>query len=276
MPLTLTQTRDLLNSLGHNPRKLLGQNFLIDANIVRKSVQLAAVAPGDAVVEVGPGLGTLSVTLLEAGAKLWAVEHDRRLAAFLRDTLAPKFPDTFHLREADAMDEPRAALPADIAESGYKIMANLPYAISTPWLDAVLSGPLPTHMVLMLQWEAAQRYAATPGTKQFGAISVFLQSAYEIAPGHKVPASCFHPRPDVESYLLNLVRRPTPFRFSTETKQLIRGCFQQRRKQIGALLRGRLPDDGRTWIASLAAEGLDERARPEAIPISAWQRFATT
>ncbi|MCC5025772.1 MAG: ribosomal RNA small subunit methyltransferase A [Candidatus Synoicihabitans palmerolidicus] len=273
MPLTPSQTRHILQSLAHHPRKNLSQNFLIDANIVQKSVHLADITPRDTVLEVGPGLGTLTSALLTAGAEVWAVEFDPRLAAHLQATLQQVHPDNLHLLQADALDHPRAGLPVAKASAGFKVVANLPYAISTPWLDQILSGPLPARMVLMLQWEATQHYMASPGSKQFGAISIFLQSLYRIAPGHKVPAACFHPRPDVESYLLNLIRQPEPFRFDRATHDLIRTCFQQRRKQIGALLRGKLPDNGQEWISSLSAEGLDARARPEVIPVLAWQRL---
>jgi 16S rRNA (adenine1518-N6/adenine1519-N6)-dimethyltransferase len=272
MPLSPSATRDLLASLGHTPKRFLGQNFLVDGNIVRKSLELAQVAPGDTVVEIGPGLGTLTGALLEAGADVWAVEKDRTLHAYLTETLAPRYPQTFHLVEGDAVELPLAALTGGPARE-IKIVANLPYAISTPWLDAVLSGPLPARLVLMLQLEAAQRYGAVPGTKQFSAISIALQSAYEIAPGHTVAAACFHPRPDVDSHLLHLVRRPTPFVFAPETKALMRACFQQRRKQLGALLRGRLPDGGAAWFAALAAVGLGPRSRPEEVPAALWQRL---
>ena len=275
MALTPSTTRDLLAQLGHNPRKALGQNFLVDANIVRKSVQLAHVEAGDKVVEVGPGLGTLTGELLGLGAQVWAVEMDPRLAAFLREQFSSDIDRRLRLLEADAMDFPRAGLPDDETHHRFKVVANLPYAISTPWMESMLRAPLPTNMVLMLQWEAAQRYMAKPGSKQFGAISIFLQSAFDIAPGHKVPAACFHPRPDVESYLLNLVLKPDPYLFSASDRLLIRGCFQQRRKQISALLRGKLPDDGRAWIESLGKWALDGRARPEAIPVEAWRDVAS-
>ena len=275
MALNPTTTRELLNQLGHHPRRALGQNFLVDANIVRKSVQLANVSAGDHVVEIGPGLGTLTSELLGGGAHVWAVEMDARLAAFLREQFSAQLNAGLNLLEADAMDFPRAGLPDDEEHQRFKVVANLPYAISTPWMESVLRQPLPQHMVLMLQWEAAQRYLAKPGTKLFGAISIFLQSAFDIAPGHKVPAACFHPRPDVESYLLNLVLKPDPFLFSTSDRLLIRGCFQQRRKQISALLRGKLPDDGKAWIASLSRWSLDGRARPEAIPVEAWRALSS-
>ncbi|MBA4137643.1 MAG: ribosomal RNA small subunit methyltransferase A [Opitutus sp.] len=272
MPLTLTGTRELLARLGHSPKRFLGQNYLIDGNIVRKSVELGGVQPGEAVVEVGPGLGTLTSALLAAGAEVWAVEKDATMAAHLRATLAAEHPGKLHLIEEDAVEHPIADVPAERAAS-FKIVANLPYAISTPWMDAVLGGPLPTRMVLMLQQEAAQRYVASHGTKQFGAISIFVQSAFLTDRGHKVPASCFYPAPEVESYLLNLVRRPEPFIFPTATKQLIRGVFQQRRKQIASLLRDRLPDGGRAWLELFSAAGLDGRARPEEIPVALWQRL---
>ncbi len=301
MPLTPSSTRELLARLGHQPKRFLGQNFLVDGNIVRKSLELAEIGAGDTVVEIGPGLGTLTSALLETGATVWAVEKDRTMHAHLDETLAPRFPETFHLLEGDAVEHPLANLPSSELEPGrprpalvaqrgegaaapaadasprdFKIVANLPYAIATPWLDAVLSGPLPARMVLMLQQEAAQRYVAQPGTKAFGAISVFLQSAFAVAPGHKVEASCFYPRPDVDSYLLHLVRRPVPFIFSRETKLLIRACFQQRRKQLGGLLRDRLPDHGATWFARLEAAGFSAQTRPEAVPAELWQLLAVT
>jgi 16S rRNA (adenine1518-N6/adenine1519-N6)-dimethyltransferase len=274
MPLSPTATRDLLAQLGHSPKRFLGQNFLVDGNIVRKSLDLAGVGPGDAVVEVGPGLGTLTTALLEAGAEVWAVEKDRTLHAHLEATLAPRFPATFHLLEGDAVEHPLAGLPADRAARDFKVVANLPYAIATPWLDEVLAGALPLRMVLMLQQEAAQRYAAQPGTKSFGAISVFLQAAYDLAPGHKVAAACFFPRPDVESHLLHVVRKPAPFVFPAAAKALIRACFQQRRKQIGALLRARLPEGVTGWRELLIADGLSEQTRPEAVPVKTWVQLS--
>ena len=290
MPLTPKTTRELLARLGHEPKRFLGQNFLVDGNIVRKSLELAGIAPGDAVVEIGPGLGTLTTALLDAGAEVWAVEKDRNLHAHLAETLAKEQP-RLHLLEGDAVEHPLAGFdplergrprPRDLCGEvaappslrPFKIVANLPYAIATPWLDGVLSGPLPERMVLMLQQEAAQRYTAAPGSKTFGAISIFLQAAYAVAPGHKVDASCFYPQPDIESYLLHLTRQPAPFVFPAATKAVIRACFQQRRKQIGGLLRGKLSDGGAAWLARLTAAGLGPQARPEQIPVALWREFA--
>ena len=273
MALTPTETRDLLAGLGHIPKRFLGQNFLVDGNIVRKSLELAGIAPGDTVVEIGPGLGTLTGALLEAGAEVWAVEQDRTLHAHLESGLAARFPGRLHLSEGDAVEMPLAGLPAGRAGE-FKVVANLPYAISTPWMDAVLSGPLPSRMVLMLQKEAADRYGAAPGSKSFGAISIFLQAAYDIAPGHRVSASCFYPRPDVDSALLHLVRKDAPHVFSGGQKALVRRCFQQRRKQIGAVIRDALPGRAREWAELLAAEGYSTTVRAEAIPVPIWIRLA--
>jgi len=274
MPLTLTETRDLLVRLGHQPKRFLGQNFLVDGNIVRKSLELGEVRAGDIIVEIGPGLGTLTSALLAAGAEVWAVEKDRTLHAHLAATLVPEFPGRLHLCEGDAVLQPLAGLPAGRAAADFKIIANLPYAISTPWMDAVLSGPLPARMVLMIQREAADRYTARPGTKNFSAISIFLQAACDVAPGHRVAAACFHPQPDVDSCLLHLARKPAPFLFAAPAKVLIRTCFQQRRKQIAALLRGRLAGAAAAeWLAELTAAGLGPRARPEQIPVALWQKL---
>jgi 16S rRNA (adenine1518-N6/adenine1519-N6)-dimethyltransferase len=272
MALTPTETRELLARLGHAPKRFLGQNFLVDGNIVRKSLELARVCAGDAVAEVGPGLGTLTRALLEAGAQVWAVERDRTLHAHLAEELAPLFPGTLHLSEGDAVELPLAGLPAGTLP-GFKVVANLPYAISTPWMDAVLSGPLPSRMVLMLQREAADRYTAREGTRSYGAISIFLQAAYDTSQGHRVSPSCFHPRPDVDSTLLHLVRKPAPWIFTGEQKTLIRNCFQQRRKQLGAVIRLRRPDREKEWRELLSSEGFSSTVRAEAIPVATWIRL---
>jgi len=272
MALTPTETRDLLARLGHTPKHFLGQNFLVDGNIVRKSLELARISPGDVAVEVGPGLGTLTGALLEAGAEVWAVERDRTLHEHLSTVLAPSFPESLHLSEGDAVELPLAGLPLQRAK-GCKVVANLPYAISTPWMDAILSGPLPSRMVLMLQREAADRYSASPGTRSFGAISIFLQAAYDTAPGHRVSASCFYPRPDVDSTLLHLVLKTAPHIFTPEDKLLVRNCFQQRRKQIGAVIRSRFPALEPEWRELLTSAGFSTTVRAEAIPVPIWIRL---
>lgn len=269
--LTPTQTRRLLRDLKLRPRKRLGQNFLIDSNIARKSLALANVNSGDVIVEVGPGLGALTEQLLQIGAHVYAVEIDYTLAKFLEQTFKPRFPDTFNLLHADAVDFPLGNLQKSLGSKrgSFKIVANLPYAISTPWMEAMLTGPLPVSMVLLLQKETAGRFTADCGTKEFGAISIFLQAAYQRHKGHSVSRTCFYPVPKVDSILLNLSLQKNHFIYSKQTRLLIRSLFTQRRKQIGTLAK-QFPEIA-PWTKRLAASGIDTKTRPEAIPLEHWQ-----
>lgn len=271
--LTLSATRRLLDQLDLKPRKSYGQNFLIDGNIVRKSLELAEISPGDPVVEIGPGLGTLTAALLHAGCRLFAIEKDFTLHRHLSETLAQEFPDRFSLIQGDALDAPLGPFQPENGES-FKIVANLPYAISTPWVDAILKGPLPAKMVLMLQKETVDRFSATPGSKQYGAITIFLESAFRISRGHKVARQCFYPTPDIDSYLFHLDRLENPVRFDPEIKLLIRACFGQRRKQIGSLLRTFAPgNDFSSWFERLEKNGHSSQSRPEEIPAAHWREL---
>ncbi len=266
--LTPTQTARLLRSMGHVPNRRLGQNFLVDANIVGKSLDYARVCPGDAVVEVGPGLGTLTGALLARGARVYAVELDAELFGHLSKIFAGG--KNFSLINADAVERPLADLPADIAE--YKIVSNLPYSISTPWLDAVLSAPrLPSRMSLMLQKEAAERFCAAANTGEYSPISVFLSGAYALECSHKVAAQCFYPRPAVDSVLASFRLLEAPYVFSSAAKGLIRKIFLKRRKQIGSIVRSAGADAEilSAWLDSCA--GLNPESRPQAIEMRHWK-----
>lgn len=301
MALSPTATRDLLSQLEHLPNKKLGQNFLVDGNIVRKSIELAEINAESAVVEIGPGLGTLTRAILQTEASLWAVERDRTLAEHLRSHYStelvqppgrpqadtPPFQTvsrgvsacgrphesrpSLQLIEGDCLDYPLAGLPEGQAATGYKIVANLPYAISTPWMDAVLSGPLPERMVLMLQKEAGDRYAAPHGSKTFGAISIFLQSAFTVHSKHLVSAQCFHPAPKVDSVLLRLDRKAEAISFSPAARECIRRIFTQRRKQLGALCKRDPQPEARAWFDHLLEETISPTIRPEELPLQHWQ-----
>ncbi len=266
-PLSPRETRSLLESLGHNPVKSLGQNFLIDGNIVRKSLALAAIDPGDVVVEIGPGLGTLTRALLDAGAVVYSIEKDKRLAAYVRE-IESGSEGRLHLLQGDAMDEPLAGLPTSVLQ--FKIVANLPYAISTPWMESVVNGPPPLSMTLMLQKEAAQRFVAPAGTKQFGSISIFLQSAFTPSHSHPVAGTCFYPRPEVGSTLLHLESKADAYTFPKQDRQLIRDLFKQRRKQIGTLLRKSSHPQASEWLTRLEGLGISPQARSEQIEIGDW------
>ena len=284
MPLSPTATRELLEQLEHLPKKKLGQNFLVDGNIVRKSIELAELDADSCVVEIGPGLGTLTKAILKSGASLWTVERDTTLAEHLRihfsDELnlfptmnegSPAKQAMLQLIEGDCLDYPTAGLPKATAVTGYKIVANLPYAVSTPWMDAVISGELPERMVLMLQKEAGDRYTAPHGSKTFGAISIFLQSAFKVHSKHLVSAQCFHPAPKVDSVLLRLDRRTDVIHFNLAARECIRRIFTQRRKQLGALCKNDSQAGAPIWFDELLTNGVSPTVRPEELAIEHWQ-----
>jgi 16S rRNA (adenine1518-N6/adenine1519-N6)-dimethyltransferase len=270
-PLSANETKDLLARLSHMPKKWLGQNFLIDGNIVRKSLELGEVKAGDTVVEVGPGLGTLTRTLLGAGVNLYAIEADRTMHFHLTESLLPRFPQTFHLKEGDAVDFPRAGLESP-PDGSFKVVANLPYAISTPWMDGICAGPHPSMMVLMLQREAAERLTAEVGTGHWSAVTAQVHLAFEKVRVHPVPAQSFNPPPKVDSCLLVLRRRPDARRLSARAREVARMFFTQRRKQVGSSAKNLFPDapDVSAWLADLPRYGLTSLARPETIPAEAW------
>lgn len=270
-PLTPSSTRQLLEALQHRPRQPLGQNFLVDANIVHKSLQLAKLQRGDMVVEVGPGLGTLTAALIEFGAKVYAVELDPVLAAHIRST----FTENLMLVEGDAVEFPLGSLGEvlHLRQTSFKVVANLPYAITSPWLEAVLAGPLPERMVLMMQKEAADRLLAQPGGKTMGAVSIFLQAAYESAGKHSVSRQCFYPVPGVDSMLLVLQRKPQPLIFPVEQRANVRRVFTQRRKQLQALCRDSQPL--MEWFGECKKRGwVHDTIRAEAVPLQAWNLLA--
>lgn len=271
--LTLTATRTLLDELGHFPIRKWGQNFLVDHNIVEKSLQLADVEASNIVVEVGPGLGCLSASLLKAGAIVYAVEIDKKLANHLRNHFHSE--PNFHLFEGDAVENPFGNKPED--DQPWKIVANLPYAISTPWLEKILRMKnLPKSITLMLQKEAVQRLTAKVGSKHYSAFSILLQSLYTIGAEHSVAKQCFYPVPGVDSQLLNLVRIEGATAFSTNCRETMRTLFTQRRKQIGNLCKQFLPEEiQKPWLKNLETLGFTEKSRPETLPLACWQALDT-
>ncbi len=263
-------TRARLLEWEHQPNRRLGQNFLVDGNIVRKSIALAAITPDDPVIEIGPGLGTLTAALIKEQAVVYAVELDSRLAARLRELFKAEIESQrLHLSEADCVDHPTADCPADPRA---KVVANLPYAATSPWVEALLQRDvLPTRMVLMLQKEAADRLTAPCGCKNYGAITVLLQAAYQCSSRHPVSRQCFQPVPDVDSILIRLDRTPTPRRLSPRAYQLVRTIFTRRRKQIGGIVRSANDPTLSNWLDSVAkSHSISSSSRAEAIPVDAW------
>lgn len=267
-PLTLNQTRKILEDLGHHPKRSLGQNFLIDANIVRKSLDLADLQRGDTSIEIGPGLGTLTRGLLQAEATVFAIEQDPVLSEFLRRSLGDH--PRFHLAEGDACKSPLAGFEPDEGQA-YKIVANLPYAISSPWMEAVLqTQTLPERIVILVQKEMADRMTAEPGGKNIGALTLFLESCFERLPGHTVSSSCFVPVPKVDSVLFHLKRKARPAPYCRAAREAVRAMFTQRRKQIGSLAKKQLPVRvAKDWFDFLESPTL----RPEQISFQQWQQL---
>ena len=270
MSLTPKETTDLLRDIGHQPKKQLGQNFLIDGNIVRKSIEMADLPEGLPVIEIGPGLGTLTRRLLQAGHPVHAVEIDHGLLENLERSLSHEIGQgRLSLQRADAVKSPLGTLPEGIDE--YAVVANLPYAISSAWLESLLAtGRLPLRMVLMLQKEALDRMWADCGTKNYNALSIFLRASFESGTRHLVSRQCFYPVPGVNSVLARMNRLPSPFLFADPTRALIRKIFTRRRKQIGSLAKmeeAREREEILTWLES---EGIRPTLRPEQIEPQAW------
>ena len=202
--------RELLESNHLAPRRDLGQNFVADPNTVRRIADLARVGPGDRVVEIGAGLGSLTLALADTGADITAVEVDRGIVPLLRDVVAERANVT--VVEADAMDADWSTLLGageQAADPGWVLVANLPYNVATPLVCDLLDGVPQIHrMIVMVQREAAERFVASPRTPAYGAVSVKVAYwATGRIVGH-VPASVFVPRPNVESSLVEIERRP--------------------------------------------------------------------
>jgi len=244
--------------------KRLGQNFLIDPNIIRKIVTLAEIGASDHVLEIGPGRGALTELLCKTAGRVTAVEIDPRLHAYLAER-QHDYPN-LDLILADALTYPLESLPP-----GTIVVANLPYYISTPLLFTLLDqrDRFP-RLVLMLQNEVADRLVAKPGTSDYGVLSVMAQYAAEITKGFRVSAQCFRPRPEVGSAVVLLrTRTERQLRPEEEPKfaALVKAAFAHRRKTLVNSLR----DEGykQTEVArALNQLGLSETVRAEILSVA--------
>jgi 16S rRNA (adenine1518-N6/adenine1519-N6)-dimethyltransferase len=260
-----TRIHDLLTSSGLAPRRDLGQNFVADPNTVRKIASLAAVGPGDHVVEIGAGLGSLTIALAESGAEVTAIEVDRGVARVLRDIVA----DLGNVRvvEADATSLDWSELLGD--HDRWTLVANLPYNVATPLVCDLLDDvPAISSMLVMVQKEVAERMAASPGSKQFGAMTVKVAYWAEASLVATVPASVFVPRPNVESALVRIDRRPPPDVEPSRLFPLVRQAFGQRRKMLRKSLRDVVTAE------QFERAGISPEARPEELGLEAWCRLA--
>jgi 16S rRNA (adenine1518-N6/adenine1519-N6)-dimethyltransferase len=267
--LTGNQVRDLLAAHGIRPSRALGQNFVADPNTVRRVARLAAVGPGDHVVEVGPGVGSLTLALRETGAEISAVEIDRHLIPVLDAVVGSS---GVRIVEGDAMRLDWDALLA--GQRGWVLVANLPYNIATPLVADLLDGvPAIDRMLVMVQKEVAERLVAGPPDPEYGAVSVKVAYWAEAAMAGKVPATVFIPRPKVESALVSIRRRRTPAVDPSEVDAdhlfaLVRAGFATRRKMLRKSLSGLVSP------AAFEVAGVRPDARAENLDVHAWGRLA--
>jgi 16S rRNA (adenine1518-N6/adenine1519-N6)-dimethyltransferase len=263
----LPPLREALAAYGLAANKALGQHFLLDLNITRKIARLAAPLDGCTVIEVGPGPGGLTRALLEAGAKVVAVEKDPRFLPMLED-LAQAADGALRVIRADALAIDEAELSGGRPAA---IVSNLPYNVGTPLLIKWLTGPFqPTAMTLMFQKEVAQRVVAPPGAAAFGRLAVIAQACAEATLVMEAPARAFTPPPKVDSAVVRLVPRndrPEPPRLAALQK-ITQAAFGQRRK----MLRSSLKPLGGEALCRLA--GVSPEARAETISVDGFLRLA--
>jgi 16S rRNA (adenine1518-N6/adenine1519-N6)-dimethyltransferase len=262
------EIRELAARLGVAPTKRLGQNFVHDPNTVRRIVAAASLDPGDVVVEVGPGLGSLTLGLLPAARHVHAVEIDPVLAGALAETAGR--PDNLTVHRADALRITAAELdPAPTA-----LVANLPYNVAVPVVLNLLAE-LPTlrHGLVMVQKEVADRLVAGPGSKVYGVPSVKLAWYASARTAGRVPPSVFWPVPNVDSGLVAFTKREPPAAPRERVFAVVDAAFAQRRKTLRAALAGWAGGADRA-AAVLEAAGVDPGARGESLTVDKFAAIA--
>lgn len=256
------------------PTKQRGQNFVIDANTVRRIVRTAEVGPDDVVAEVGPGLGSLTLALLETADRVTAIEIDDVLAAALPATVAARLPeraDRFALVHSDAMAVTALPGPAPTA-----LVANLPYNVAVPVLLHMLATfPTIERTLVMVQAEVADRLAAAPGNKVYGVPSVKANWYAQVRRAGSIGRNVFWPAPNVDSGLVSLVRRDPPKTTATraEVFAAVDAAFAQRRKTLRAALAG-WAGSAAAAEAALVAAGVSPQARGEALTVEEFAAIA--
>lgn len=261
---------DLCHRFGLRPDKRIGQHFLADPAVVELILDRAALRERDRVVEVGPGLGVMTVPLAQRVAHVTAIEVDPRLATFLREELPAAAPIT--VVEADALRFDYRTLPAP----PYRLVANLPYHITSPLLLHLLDcGAVFTDLTVMIQREVADRLLAVPGTKDFGRLTLRVAYAAEVDHLLQVAADAFYPPPKVDSTVVRLRLRPTPAVQVADPKALfalIQRGYTSRRKTLANNLKGVPGCNAETLAACLAELGHPPDVRAERLSLADWAR----
>ena len=257
--MTLTEVRQILTELDVRPSKALGQNFLIDGNILEIVTREADIRPQETVLEIGPGLGALTLKLAERTGKVIAIEKDGRLAEYIRQ----------HHPAAELIhgDACKVDLPACD-----KVVANLPYSISTAILELFVEREnRPRRLVLTVQREVAQRLAAQPRHKDYSALTLFTQLRYHVRIVHVVSPRCFFPAPHVESAIVVLDQREPRVKLEAGAPfhELVRKGFQQRRKMLRKLI-----GDHDRVDAALQTIKIPVTVRAEELSLEQWIELA--
>lgn len=258
----LSELIPFLSSLGVSPKKGLSQNFLIDPNITNKIVQTADVQPNETILEIGPGPGALTEALLAKGARVIAIEKDQVLAGALLRLQTSDQRLTVHCD--DALSFPWDTLQYD------KIVANLPYHITTPLLEKCFAHPC-ISITCMIQKEVAERIGAVPGNKIFGSLTLFTQFYATLTNHFTVSSQCFYPKPSVDSTVIHLKLHTTPTEGGASFFPLMRAAFQKRRKCLSTSLQSFFSSEHvRNALRSVS---IREDARPEMLSLSQWLQF---
>lgn len=261
--LSRPEVNELLSRHGLAPRRDLGQNFVVDPNTVRRIARLASIGAGDHVLEIGAGLGSLTLALAETGATVRAIEIDRGVVPVLREVVAPH--PNVTVVEADAMRVDWGDMLA--GSDRWTLVANLPYNIATPLVcDLLDTVPAIHHLLVMVQREVAERICAPARTAAYGAVSVKVAYWAEARIAGIVPATVFVPKPNVESALADITRRDSPA-VEVPPEQLfhlVRTAFTHRRKMLRRSLLGVVAPE------VFDAAGIDGRRRPEELDITEW------
>jgi 16S rRNA (adenine1518-N6/adenine1519-N6)-dimethyltransferase len=262
-----SHVKELLHRLGVHPRKDLGQNFLIDANILQMILNAAEPTQNDVILEVGPGLGVLTLPLAATGATVVAVEKDRKLHEHLRHTQLVDYKNV-RLYHADIM-----TWHMNREERFNKVISNLPYAAGTRFLVAAIqSAHPPDCMVVTLQREVCDRLRAQPASKAYGILSVWAQIFYNIELIATISPSCFLPAPDIRSAAVKLIKRPALQKIEANPRmlnRLLKKAFSQRRKRLTTSLRQqKIPTDD--LVDFLRQRQLSPHARPEELSPHVW------
>jgi 16S rRNA (adenine1518-N6/adenine1519-N6)-dimethyltransferase len=267
--LTPGDVRALLDTHGLKASRALGQHFLADPNTATRIVRLAAVGPGDRVLEIGPGIGSLTLALAAAGAEVLALERDRHILPALADALAGV--EGVRVVEGDAMTVDFGEL---LADGDWAMVSNLPYNIATPLVVRVLEeAPGVSRLLVMVQKEVGERLAAAPGRREAGPASVKVAYHADAAVVGSVPPTVFLPRPKVDSALVRMTRHAAPPVDAPEDVifALVRAGFGQRRKTLRRALRPVLAGD----VEAVAVRaGVDPGARAEALTLDEWAALA--